>query len=597
MKRWMLTLLLLAGFTVHAAPPGEYDGRYLRREITFTLNEDGSWIRDYHHVFKYNSHFATRRIGETFILFNPEFQQLDSIQSVTTMKDGKRVSLPGNALNPVLPRVAHNQPGFSHLREMVVTHTGLERGAQVELSYRITTKPGFAPGFFARENLAERLPIDHLRIRVVAQGKRQLHFSSTNELMPTISRDKGTQSWTWTLKDIPPLTREIGMTRNVSPVIFLGENSNWKSVFSAIPEVGDLPEDAVKCLKKSISHTISDAERLVKISRWMNDTTDLCAVGPELSGWKSRSLAEIYQIHSATAMERALLGVAALKHAGLNPHLLALCRGWMDAEGPVLPQWDGFLIEIDAPGKKKLYLDPTGHMKGLFPVERAGEPVYDVAADSFRTLDTLNAEDHGVEITGKIRLRKQESTGFIELKVSGGFMDYPSALEDPDEFITRFAHGVIPFCQFEVEQIKEVTVHSMSAHLKVKSLSGEEFSHEILSFRQPEVPMLTRRLIGPEKRETALKLAHPLHFKVSLDLECIDPVIMEYAGPEIDLHGRNAHFIQRFSEKKKGEFHVEWSLDVPMDTVSPESYTHFRQVLSHPLSPADWWILRINPKP
>ncbi|MBN1196539.1 MAG: DUF3857 domain-containing protein, partial [Candidatus Aminicenantes bacterium] len=174
MKRATTLFLVMALAALVVAAEPEYDGRYLLREVTYTLNSDGSWVKDFRQRMQYNSYTAMRRMGETFILFNPDFQKLEKIQSVTTMADGTRVPLPDNATNLVLPRVAHEHPGFSHLREMVVTHTGLERGAVVDFSYRLVTKPGFLPGFAATEPLAAMLPLDRLQIRVKAAEAQQL---------------------------------------------------------------------------------------------------------------------------------------------------------------------------------------------------------------------------------------------------------------------------------------------------------------------------------------------------------------------------------------------------------------------------------------
>ena len=45
------------------------------------------------------------------------------------MADGKKVKAPENAINEILPAFAAGAPAFNSLREMVITHTALERGA------------------------------------------------------------------------------------------------------------------------------------------------------------------------------------------------------------------------------------------------------------------------------------------------------------------------------------------------------------------------------------------------------------------------------------------------------------------------------------
>src|SRR6056297_1598782 len=100
------------------------DALYKKIIKTYTLNEDGSVDYQYQHELDLYSYYAFNRLyGETFIVYNPDYQTLKIDTSYTTMADGKIVQSPENAYNEVLPRMASGAPPYSHLREMVVTHT------------------------------------------------------------------------------------------------------------------------------------------------------------------------------------------------------------------------------------------------------------------------------------------------------------------------------------------------------------------------------------------------------------------------------------------------------------------------------------------
>ena len=112
------------------------DALYHTIKKEYTLHEDGSIDYRYTHDLEIRTHIAFNRMyGETFVVFNPEFQDLEVHKSVTTMRDGKEVPSPENAFNEVLPRWAAGAPDFNHLREMVITHTGLETGSTIHLDY------------------------------------------------------------------------------------------------------------------------------------------------------------------------------------------------------------------------------------------------------------------------------------------------------------------------------------------------------------------------------------------------------------------------------------------------------------------------------
>ena len=77
----------------------------------------------------------------------------------------------------MLPFAAHGFADFAGLREMVVTHTGLERGAVVDLHYRIHTQAGFAPAFSGREALTRDFPVDAYALEIMVPAGRELHYS------------------------------------------------------------------------------------------------------------------------------------------------------------------------------------------------------------------------------------------------------------------------------------------------------------------------------------------------------------------------------------------------------------------------------------
>ena len=107
-----------------------YDAVYLQIIKEYTLNPDGSM--DYRYVKKqklqtYRSFHSL--YGETFIVYDPDFQSLKINDVHTIMADVKKVTAPANAFNEVLPGFAANAPAYNKLREMVITHPGTERGA------------------------------------------------------------------------------------------------------------------------------------------------------------------------------------------------------------------------------------------------------------------------------------------------------------------------------------------------------------------------------------------------------------------------------------------------------------------------------------
>ena len=97
-----LAMLILA-FPVKAASEAEF-GKLTK---AYTLHADGSQEMRVQKELTLFTHAAMNRVyGESFIIYNPEFQTLKIHDSYTRQKDGTIVKTPENALLEVLPSAA-----------------------------------------------------------------------------------------------------------------------------------------------------------------------------------------------------------------------------------------------------------------------------------------------------------------------------------------------------------------------------------------------------------------------------------------------------------------------------------------------------------
>ena len=112
MKKYNLLIIgLLAVVTAMAQPEAVFD-KIVKQ---YTWNRDGSMIFRYRKELTLNTHFAFNNLyGETFIVYNPEFQTLKINESYTKQADGTVIRTPDNAFNKVLPSFAADAPTYSH---------------------------------------------------------------------------------------------------------------------------------------------------------------------------------------------------------------------------------------------------------------------------------------------------------------------------------------------------------------------------------------------------------------------------------------------------------------------------------------------------
>lgn len=198
----ILGMLLLAVLPVKA----ESEAEFRKLSKTYTLRADGSQeLRVQKELTLFTHAVMNGLYGETFIVYDPEFQELTIHESYTRQKDGTVIKTPSNALVEVLPSSAANAPAYNHLKEMVVVHTGLELGATIYLDYSIVSKAGYLPELDVCCPVKELSPVKEFIFRLNVPAGKSVRYELLNaSAKPVIAQGNGMKSFIWTLKDVVP---------------------------------------------------------------------------------------------------------------------------------------------------------------------------------------------------------------------------------------------------------------------------------------------------------------------------------------------------------------------------------------------------------
>lgn len=224
MKIIALLVLLLSLSAVTFAKE-KHDARYLKISRSCCLNEDGSIDFRFRKELQFFTTASFDTYGETFILYNPEFETLTINESYTRLPDGRTVATPANAFNAVLPSSCTDCARFNAVREMVVTHTALETGAVVVLDYTIHTQHPYFQELAQRVNLCEEIPVDTMLLAVTMPDSRTLHYdlhTYGQPLLPTESAGiSGGRTLTWSITDIAAAAPDRYLPDSYNPYILL----------------------------------------------------------------------------------------------------------------------------------------------------------------------------------------------------------------------------------------------------------------------------------------------------------------------------------------------------------------------------------------
>ena len=289
---------------------------------TYTLNPDGSIDYDYSKSLTYNTPFAFNSLfGETFIVYNPEFQKLKINDCYTIQGDGTRIDAPANAFNEVLPSAAANSAAYNGLREMVVTHTGLETGATANLSYTIKGTPDGTPTLdIDRVIPVQGADIKEYKIVVnLPEGSKDLVWSvDGGKVSPVV---KG-NSYTWTFRNVPAASGDAYSPSGNGGMLRLTATTAGSLAEDLAPLTVETFDECV--LPGVVSDTMSVAEKVAAVQKFMRTRIASGNVTPDLTGYRLRQCSDVIASAYGTPAEKAAAMAKILRSEGANAQMVVV---------------------------------------------------------------------------------------------------------------------------------------------------------------------------------------------------------------------------------------------------------------------------------
>ena len=331
-----LVCLFLIVVPVYSASEASFRKLYK----TYTLNQDGSMEERVYKELKIFTHAAMNsKYGETFIVYNPEFQELKINESYTIQKDGNKVVTPSNAFVEVLPSFAADAPAYNHLKEMVVVHTGLELGATIVLDYSIKTKAAMCGELDVFTMIKELSPIEDFRLTVNVPESKMLNYELLNSsAKPEIKVNNGLRTISYKMKNIAPrpysypvYSASVGIVQQVaSGMMPAFTASTYKSNAEALEvlrkqlAVGDskIIENKILEIKKETGDDKNKLRMAInKFMTYLYSVKGQCGVSLSQAGYRVRPASEVLISMYGTRAELANLDNVLHKAAGLEAEI------------------------------------------------------------------------------------------------------------------------------------------------------------------------------------------------------------------------------------------------------------------------------------
>ncbi len=309
------TIVLLASSLAFAQQQPDATYKLMRHE--WTVNADGTSDYHYRHevqILRNRALVAYADKGETFVVYNPDLEELTINEVYTIQKDGSRVDMPQNAFVYQLPSQCADCGRFNHLRELAMIHTGMELGCTIVVDYTIHRRYSLVSRTL---DLVQSSPVERLEVNItVPEGQTlNVHFNNPDVLNFHPNVNQTATHYSLTALNVPQtfVDNYLPAKENLYPTLRF---YNGAPDFSPSFNEADFAE-AETAIGKVIGRG-TDLEKITNIRNYVVDNIHLNELEPAQVGYIHSTAAETWQTGCGTATDKAVLLAAILNHEHFN---------------------------------------------------------------------------------------------------------------------------------------------------------------------------------------------------------------------------------------------------------------------------------------
>jgi len=590
MKKIIIAIICLSFFGISFAQTEQADAEYLNIQKEYILNEDGSIDFHYTKELKLLSHYAFHRLyGETFIITNTDFQTLKINEAYTIMADGKKVVTPDNAFNEVLPRFANNAPAYNHIREMVVTHTGLEVGAVIYLNYTIHSEKGFYPALMADDVLDESSPVKQLEVKVRIPESKNFQFALLNiEGDPAITNENEQKVYTWAFRDLAANSKESHRLSGHldDPRLLFSSAENMEEMYQLFvsQEAFNLQTNASMdaMVEKLVAENPDQLSLALALQKEISENMDNLYIPLEYTGFTCRTPVETWNSNQGTGLEKALLLTALLHKANITAEVVAIVPNvlYKSAMGNLFI-FNDFAVRMETENYGEIILSPQHTDKQNMAFSLADKTLL-VLDKNNNTPEVIPASETSNKITveGTFKLKKSTLSGQMNIVLEANANPYFSIMQDANavKLLLNGGIGAKDITTITNVQLSQEKSHS---HLNIEKAEPLEKLHDYRIF---EIPRVSNGVdswhikILPAKRTSDFEIPEALHESYQYKIVLEDDMKAVTEPTQIEINNNAGYLLIKF-EQDGNALTVTREIKFTETIISPDKYDGFEEIM------------------
>jgi len=583
---YFIAIVFLAGSCQKSTTEEQNDALFKSIKKVYELNPDGSMNYHYQHELKYITHFSFNRLyGESFIIYNPNFQELTFNKVETTMADGKVVKAPENAFNMVLPRFAAGAPAFNHLREMVVTHTGLELGCTVDFDYEIHSESGYLPFLNKNIILQEQVPVENLEIVVKVPEGTELNYKLVNidGQVKTTQKDGYTQ-YTWSFENINNKVYESNQPQDQShlPRLIFTD----ATMAEALKQVSGKDLVLNDEIKQTVTQRITGIEKEIQIIRELQtlvgDEINDFNIPIKYARYSTRPLDKVWQSNGATPLEKNILINKMLNFSGIHSKLIYTIPSELYDENVGILNEAGEFYNLVQINNEEFVISTNANQKNNLAFYLKDDILLTIDAELLELPIHSDNIEPGVKVQGNFVLNNEGTlAGRTEISVEGAKNPYLNYLEDVEN-AREVIESVFPGNTIQDYEVKRFNSKGskLNADIEQKESFENQADYYFLTLPKSNYGIkgeYIRSLL--DKRQTPLKLSQPINETYEYTVEL--PEGFTFIAPDIIKNiSNNLGAVSITVTEENNTLKINRSLEIKKCLINPEEYSALSDLLN-----------------
>ncbi len=595
MNKQIIILLLIALITgtisCKESTKKEYkNADAIFQDITkvYTLNKDGSIDYHYQHELDLKSYYAFNRLyGETFIIYNPDYQELKINESITETSEGKKVPSPDNAYNEVLPHFAEGAPPYSHLREMVVTHTGLEKNSTINLDYEIKSDKDFKPFLMENELLAKKSPIRNLTIKVRFPKEKDLNYKLLNaEEKLNISNHGDFKEYKWEFKNISAIPHDNGQPeykQHLPRLIF--STKNFEEAYSYFTEQlsSGIPNEINKKLNRILEDKSSKLDSILAIQNVVVNHINHFEIPQEYKGYRTKDNKHVIKNNGGNAIEKTNVLSSLLKKVGFDAEIVGIIPSDFHEENiGNFKSLKQYYVKVQ-PEDEILYISAINNNDFNSKHEHSDDLNLIINKSNKKPkFVEVKEKENRINVKGELTLEKNNLlTGTITYERSNCENPYFEIIKNKDHIKSLLMPGISQnaISNFEIQNLDNEV-------LKVTNTINQKIStNKNGQYQMIDIPIVNSGLSEQKlktlvsERTTPLEIKWPINIKYDYTISL--PETMELKNKNLDIKKKNDNEMVNLQiDEKNGKINIQRHLKINNSTVSSDAFESFNEIIN-----------------